>query len=204
MTRALLIVDVQNDFCEGGSLAVTGGTEVAQRVSHLLNERPGLYTSIFASRDWHHPLPDLNGGHFAAPGEEPNFLSTWPVHCVAGTTGADFHEDLDFGPNLTPVIEIIKGMGRPDYSSFQGVDGRDTRQTLPFLLGKEQVTSLDVCGLATDYCVYQSTLDALRMPGLREVRVIRDLCAGVSPGTVAAALDDMQQMGAKLTTTSYL
>jgi len=202
MTRALLIVDVQNDFCEGGALAVAGGNEVARRVAELLMDRPGLYTRIFASQDWHNPMPDLNGGHFAPEGEDPNYVDTWPVHCVAGTTGADIHPVLMPVLSGGRVISIRKGQGRPDYSAFQGQAEGGT--PVAFALGVEQVTSLDIVGIATDHCVYQSALHAVKLPQLREVRAVTDLTAGVSVATTQAALVDMEHMGVKLTTTSYL
>src|SRR5689334_18459113 len=91
--RALLVVDVQNDFCEGGSLAVAGGLEVGTRISEHLAAHAGDYDLVVASRDWHTP-GSTNQGHFAADGEEPDFTTTWPVHCVAGTPGAEYAPTL--------------------------------------------------------------------------------------------------------------
>jgi nicotinamidase/pyrazinamidase len=207
MTRGLLIVDIQQDFCEGGALAVAGGNAVAQRVGALLEDRPGLYTHIFASQDWHNPMPDLNGGHFAPEGEQPDYVNTWPVHCVAGTPGAELHPALDWAFTGTPdhVALIRKGQGRPDYSAFQGaslVAGR----SLASMLQVADVTSLDVVGLATDHCVQASTLHALQYAPIRlqEVRVVTNLCAGVDLDASRAALLGLQEQGAKLTSTAFL
>ena len=203
MNRGLLIVDVQRDFCEGGALAVTGGAAVAKGISDLLGKDPG-YRRIFTSQDWHNPLPDLNGGHFAAPGEDPDYVNTWPVHCVAGTEGADFHQDLLLGWEGTPVIKVHKGQGRPDYSAFQGY-GVTVDESLPGLIQAAGINALDVVGIATDYCVYQSSLDALKLlPQLSEVRILADLTAGVAADSTQAALADLTRLGAKVDYTPYL
>lgn len=208
MTRALLIVDVQNDFCEGGALGVDGGNTVAERIANLLDARSGLYTAVFTSQDWHNPLPDRNGGHFAPEGEAPNYATTWPVHCVAGTSGAEIHPRLRgslLGVALrNRLIEVKKGQGRPDYSAFQGAT-TTRNEALEFALQRTGTTSLDVCGIATDHCVKASTLDALKgYPALREVRVIEDLCAGVDAESSSAALDALVNYGAVLTETRWL
>lgn len=211
MTRGLLIVDVQNDFCEGGSLAVAGGRQVAKEVGYLLTERPGLYTDVFVSQDWHNPLPDLNGGHFAPEGTDPDYVTTWPVHCVAGTRGAEIEHGLSqvlralIAEDTVRVRQIQKGQGRPDYSAFQGRNPFG-QQTLAWEIGQADVTSLDVVGLATDHCVQASTLHALQLGPipLQEVRVVVNLCAGVDPDSTRAALLAMQEQGAKLTVTDFL
>ena len=115
-TRALIVVDVQNDFCEGGALAVTGGSAVARAVSRHLATNDARYTTVVATRDWHAPLPDTNAGHFAV-GAEPDYETTWPVHCVAGSPGAEYHPDLQL-PDRT--VHVRKGQGRQDYSGFEG------------------------------------------------------------------------------------
>jgi nicotinamidase/pyrazinamidase len=197
--RGLLIVDVQEDFCEGGSLGVASGHAVAEGIGELITERQDAYDAVFASRDWHNALPDLNGGHFTIPGTDPDFVTTWPVHCVAGTRGAE----IEFG--LKQVLEnldrrailVNKGMGRPDFSAFQGQAVYGLRP-LAWEIGAEQIFKLDVVGIATDHCVLASTLDALNIPQLSEVRVFTDLCAGVTLGTSQQALADMQAKGAKL------
>ena len=206
VTRGLLIVDVQVDFCEGGALAVDGGNAVAVGIGELLMGRPGLYTHVFASQDWHNPPPDDNGGHFALDGE-PDFKDSWPVHCVADTEGAAIHPRLR-GALLdtalrSRLIAVKKGQGRPDYSAFQGRTDHDA-WPLAFALGAAQLTSLDICGIATDHCVRESTFDALNLNKLREVRVLGDLCAGVDTARSADALEELLANGAVLTERRYL
>lgn len=190
MTRALLIVDVQNDFVEGGSLGVEGGRAVAERISAHLAEHADDYALVIASRDWH-DADSSNGGHFHAPGTEPNFSTTWPAHCVSTEGGSDYAPGLDTD-RITHHVR--KGMGVPAYSAFEGVldDGRP----LTDLLREQGVTDLDVVGIATDYCVRSSVLDA-RTNGFG-VRVLDGLHAGVAPGTSAAAIEEMAEAGAEL------
>lgn len=187
MKRALLIVDVQNDFTEGGALGVTGGNAVAEAITDLLRSGDTRYDLVIASRDWHN-ADDDNGGHFVAPGAEPNFVETWPVHCVAGTDGADYHPALDVD---RINVHVRKGMGIPAYSAFQGetTDGR----TLAEVLNEQAITDLDVVGIATDYCVRASALDALG-EGIN-VRMISDLVAGVAPDSSVAAVKEMATAG---------
>lgn len=190
MKRALLIVDVQNDFTEGGALGVTGGNAVAEGVTEWLRKGDTRYDLVVASRDWHNAGDD-NGGHFVAPGAEPNFVETWPVHCVAGTEGADYHQALD----LNRInVHVRKGMGTPDYSAFQGetTDGR----TLATVLKEQGITALDVVGIATDYCVRASALDALG-EGIN-VRMISDLVAGVAPESSVAAVKELATAGVEI------
>lgn len=203
MTRGLLIVDVQNDFCEGGSLAVAGGAAVAGGITKWVQDREGYYSRLITSQDWHNPLPDLNGGHFAEPGTEPDYATTWPVHCVAGTTGAEFHPDLLLGWDGTTIVGVRKGQGRPDYSAFQGHTRGDF--SLRVALGIAGITELDVVGIATDHCVRASALHAL-LPssGLAEVRVIADLTAGVGEESTGSAIAEMRAAGALVTTTDHL
>ncbi|CAN5552695.1 isochorismatase family protein [soil metagenome] len=187
MTSALLIIDVQNDFTEGGALGVEGGAAVAAGVTELLTGHPDRYDYVFASRDWHDGDND-NGGHFH---ETPDFVDTWPEHCVAGTAGADYHADLDL--HLIDV-HVRKGQGKPAYSIFEGVtdDGETVREALDRL----GVDSIDLVGIATDYCVLASALDSLDAG--REVRVLTSLVAGVAPESSAAALRTLEAAGAKL------
>jgi nicotinamidase/pyrazinamidase len=177
VTRALFIIDVQNDFTEGGALGVDGGAAVARRISDYLVAASGDYDVVIASRDWHDGDHD-NGGHFH---DEPDFVDTWPKHCVAGTTGAEYHPDLAVH---AIDLHVRKGQGKPAYSIFEGTldDGR----TLPDALDELGVDAIDVVGIATDYCVLASALDA-RASG-REVRVLSDLVAGVAPASSDAAL----------------
>jgi nicotinamidase/pyrazinamidase len=185
--RALFIIDVQNDFTEGGSLAVAGGAAVAARVTGFLRAHPSTYGAVFASRDWHDSVGD-NGGHFATDAA-PDFVTTWPRHCVAGTPGAEYHPALD-----TSLIDVHvrKGQGRPAYSVFDGVT--DDGATLAQKLDELGVTDIDVVGLATDYCVRASVLDALASH--RGVRLLTDLVAGVAQASSTAALAEMKDAGA--------
>lgn len=190
MTKALLIVDVQNDFCEGGSLAVAGGAAVAEKISNYLKANPSKYDLVIASRDWHDAGND-NGGHFAAEGETPDFVNTWPAHCVSGTDGADYHPNLDAA---LIQVHVEKGMGKPSYSAFEGVT-RDGR-SIADVLSRAGVDQLDVVGIATDYCVLASSLDA-RKGGL-SVQVLTEMCAGITPESTAAAIDQMSAAGCQV------
>lgn len=187
MVKALLIVDVQNDFTEGGSLGVTGGDAVAEGISAHLAAHAGDYDAVIASRDWHDADSD-NGGHFS---DTPDFVDSWPVHCVAGTTGAEFDPLLDTAPITR---EVRKGQGRPDYSAFQGIT--ETGSRLGELLNDLTITEVDVVGIATDHCVRASALDALSA-GL-SVRVLTDLVAGVGDESSRAALAEVEKAGATL------
>lgn len=190
MSRALLIVDVQNDFTEGGALGVTGGTAVAEGITQLLAEAGDRYDLVAASRDWHEATGD-NGGHFAELGVAPDFVNTWPAHCVQGTEGADYHPALDID---RVDVHIRKGMGEPAYSAFEGeaIDGR----SLTEVFAAANITEVDVVGIATDYCVRASAIDALDL-GI-EVRVLSDLIAGVAPESSVAALKELAAAGAEL------
>lgn len=190
MTRALLIVDVQNDFTEGGALGVTGGDAVAEGITRLLAEHADDYTIIVASRDWHDAEGD-NGGHFALLPEKPDYVGTWPVHCVANTAGADYDPLLD---TAAVTHHVYKGQGRPDYSAFQGAT--DAGESTSELLRAHGIAELDVVGIATDHCVRASALDALGI-GVR-VRILLDLVAGVAPESSDAALAELEQAGAEL------
>ena len=189
MSRALFIIDVQNDFTEGGSLGVDGGNAVAAAISALLAEHPKRYAHVFASRDWHDGAND-NGGHFS---ENPDYVDTWPTHCVAGTPGADYNPALD---TSAVDVHVLKGQGRPAYSIFEGTTTDDS--TVIELLDRLGVTHIDVAGIATDYCVRASTLDALDAG--REVRVLADLVAGVAADSSAAALVELEAAGAEIVT----
>jgi nicotinamidase/pyrazinamidase len=188
VTRALFIIDVQNDFTEGGALGVDGGAAVAEGITRYLRGNPGMYDVVIASRDWHDDEND-NGGHFAAG--EPDFVDTWPRHCVADTAGAEYHPAID--PRLIDV-HVKKGQGRPAYSIFEGQT--DDGATLPRVLDELSVTHVDVAGIATDYCVRASALDALGAD--RSVRVLTDLVAGVSRESSERALAELGEAGAEL------
>ncbi|MTE22681.1 isochorismatase family protein [Microbacterium sp. ZXX196] len=189
MSRALLIVDVQNDFTEGGALAVAGGDAVAAGVTRLLNERARDYAVIVASRDWH-TAGESNGGHIAA---DPDFVDTWPPHCIAGTPGAEYDPWLD---PAAVTHHVKKGMGIPAYSMFEGAT--DDGRAVAGILRGAGVEEADVVGIATDHCVLASARDALG-EGIR-VRVLTDLVAGVSADASAAALDELVGAGATLVT----
>lgn len=183
--RALLIVDVQNDFCEGGSLAVAGGAAVARAISEYLSSPAAAgYSHVVATQD-HHIDP---GSHFS---RNPDFRDSWPPHCVAGTTGADFHDGLD-----TSRIEEVfrKGEREAAYSGFEGATA--SGQSLAGWLASRGVSEVDIAGIATDYCVRATALDALKA-GLR-TRVLGTLVAGVSAKTSEAALREIREAGGEI------
>lgn len=183
MMRALVIVDVQNDFCEGGSLAVDGGAAVARKISHLLAGSPG-YAHVVATMDCHIDP----GDHFA---EHPDYLNSWPRHCVAGTPGALFHPDLD-----TAKVEAIfrKGAHAAAYSGFEGQDEAHT--PLAQWLCDRGVDELDIVGIATDYCVRATAEDAVR-EGF-STRVLLDLTAGVAPESTTDAVAGLRAAGVEI------
>jgi nicotinamidase/pyrazinamidase len=182
---ALLIVDVQNDFCAGGALAVAGSDRVIESLNRRIEEAASAGVPVFASRDWHPAITS----HFAP------FGGPWPVHCVAETSGARFHPDLRL-PVDTVVISKGHDPGSPGYSAFDGRTGDGT--LFGDELMKRGITHLYVGGLATDYCVKHSVLDALGA-GLN-VTILVDGIAGVDahPGDVQRAIDDMRAKGATL------
>lgn len=151
---ALVVVDVQKDFCEGGSLAVEGGNEVARRISDHLHIYSSVYDYVVFTKDWHEAPPSTNGGHF---GDPPDFVDTWPVHCVQDSKGAEFHPAI--APHAGEDNVFYKGAGRPDYTGFQGWNV-DERQLDDYLLDNK-VGNLYVVGLAGDYCVRQTALSAI-------------------------------------------
>ncbi|MFG2708958.1 nicotinamidase [Streptomyces goshikiensis] len=194
MHRALIVVDVQNDFCEGGSLAVTGGADVAAAVTELIGQATAGYRHVVATRD-HHIDP---GAHFAHPPAEPDYESSWPVHCVAGTEGVGFH------PNFAPAVAsgsvaavFDKGAYEAAYSGFEGRD--ENGLGLADWLRRREVTEVDVVGIATDHCVRATALDAVRA-GFR-THVLLDLTAGVAPHTTARALEELREAGVHLSGT---
>ena len=187
MARALFIIDVQNDFTEGGALGVDGGAAVAQGITEYLESDAAHYDVVFASRDWHDGDND-NGGHFS---ESPDFVDTWPSHCVAYTPGSDYHSALD---HSLVDIHVQKGQGRPAYSIFEGTT--ESGQTVLEALDELDIGEIDVVGIATDYCVLASALDALGAG--RRVRVLSDLVAGVAPESSSAALERLSGEGAEV------
>lgn len=189
MHRALIVVDVQNDFCEGGSLAVSGGADVAAAITDLIGQAQPGYSHVVATRD-HHVEP---GDHFS---DSPDYVRSWPPHCVAGTEGVGFH------PNFAPAVAsgavdavFDKGAYTGAYSSFEGSD--ENGSTLAQWLRERKVTEVDVVGIATDHCVRATALDAVR-EGFT-TNVLLDLTAGVSVETTERALEELRRAGVELT-----
>ena len=187
MTRALIVTDVQADFCEGGSLPVLGGAQVAADIGTLLRrwvERgPDAppYSHVVATKD-HHVAP---GAHWSP---EPDFVDSWPVHCEVGSPGEAFHANLDPQP-FDAVFR--KGEHAAAYSGFEGrsADGAP----LADWLRRHDVSAIDVCGIATDYCVRATALDAVAA-GF-PTRLLLSLCAGVAVPTSVAAVEEMRAAG---------
>lgn len=186
MNTALIIVDVQNDFCEGGSLAVAGGSKVATDISKYLNDNRSNYDVVVATRDWHIDPKD----HFA---DSPNFSTTWPHHCVADSRGAEFHSNLNdvcsFNENIDVVVS--KGQFTAAYSGFEGAT--DQGESLTSILRKKGITNVDIVGLATDHCDRATAIDAIK-EGFK-VNLLLPLCAGVAPETTDAALKELAELG---------
>jgi nicotinamidase/pyrazinamidase len=188
MSKAIIVVDVQNDFCEGGSLPVAGGAAVAAAISEKLTGHD--YQQVVATRDYH-----LDPGtHFS---EHPDFTNTWPVHCVAGTPGASFHPELD----VAPIDAVFtKGRHAAAYSGFEGAD-RDGTGLADWLRAR-RINEVDVVGIATDHCVRATALDAAKA-GFATT-VLLDLTAGVAASTVESALAEMTNAGIRLTGAPHL
>jgi nicotinamidase/pyrazinamidase len=190
MTRALIVVDVQNDFCEGGSLPVAGGAEVASDIGSLLHHwtrkdpLAPAYDHVVATKDHH-----IDPGHHWS--QDPDFVDTWPVHCQVGTDGEAFHPNLD--PQPFDAI-FLKGEHEAAYSGFEA---RTTSgEALADWLRRHGVDRVDICGIATDHCVRATALDA-QSNGF-ETRVLTELCTGVAPATTEAALTEMRAAGVSL------
>src|SRR6185503_4816965 len=183
LTRALILCDLQNDFCEGGSLAVSGGAEVARRVSAHVLGHAHEYAAVVATADWH----EDPGAHFA---QHPDYVDTWPPHCRIGTDGALFH------PAAEPAFEHVqaifrKGQHAAAYSGFEGFTiEADSRLPLADWLRDRAVEQVEVVGLATDHCVRATALDAAE-EGF-ETTVLLDLTAGVARGTTDRALAQLR------------
>ena len=187
--RALIVVDIQNDFCPGGSLGTARGAEVAAAVSTYLRQVPAdTYATVVGTKDWHIDP----AGHFAPDGEQPDFEETWPVHCVVGSDGAQSHPELD-----TSLVDawFLKGEYTAAYSGFEGhLEGSE--ETLAAWLRDRGVTDVDVCGIATDFCVRATALDAVAEEF--GVRALTDLCSPVTPGGGAVAFNQMAYVGVEL------
>jgi nicotinamidase/pyrazinamidase len=208
MTRALIIVDVQNDFCEGGSLAVAGAAQVASDISEHLENQPERYDFVVAVQDWHIEP----GSHFS---DEPDYVDSWPAHCVAGTKGARLHPDLDTDP-----IDAYfrKGAYEAAYSGFEGVlapedevatgerdeesDEADEAElvTLDDWLQQNEVDEVVVAGLTTDYCVRATALDAAQAG--YSTSVILPLTAGIHDDRVEKTLAEFEDNGIEVIRTA--
>ena len=189
MGKALLVVDVQNDFCPGGSLAVAGGDRVASDITRWLASGDERYELVVATMDWH-PQP---GGaepfdHFSPT---PDYLRTWPPHCVQGTAGANLHHDLALPEG---AVLVRKGQHGAAYSGFEGQDER--QRPLVEVLRAKEIDDVDVVGLATDYCVRATALDAKAQD--MSVRVLTGLVAGVAADSSSAALDELRAAGVRV------
>lgn len=205
MPKALIIVDVQNDFCEGGSLATERGAEVAALISEYIETHHGDYEAIVATLDWH-----VNpGNHFS---DTPDYKTSWPRHCVAESRGADTHENLD-----TDYIEAFfrKGAFEAAYSGFEGllapensvmtgereagaaVEDETPKLSLDDWLQEHEITDVDVVGIATDFCVKATALDAVDAG--YETRVLLDLTAPVSEEGQDDAVDELEDAGVTVT-----
>ena len=185
--RALIIVDVQNDFTEGGSLAVTGGAAVAHAITEHVHAHRDDYVAVVGTRDWHVDP----GQHFA---DQPDYVDTWPAHCVVGTAGADSHPAID-----TAAVDawFTKGEHAAAYSGFEGAtDDAGERVGLGAWLTAHQVEAVDVVGIATDHCVRATALDAVSEG--YSTRVQLALTAGVAPATTERALAQLRDAGAEL------
>ncbi|GMA30460.1 isochorismatase family protein [Litorihabitans aurantiacus] len=184
MTRALIVVDVQPTFCEGGALPVAGGNDVAEQVAAFAETRRGEYAVVATTQDWHIDP----GTHFS---DAPDFIDTWPPHGVAGTDEAELHPAL---AGLHPDVSVRKGQYAAAYSGFEGTDEDGT--PLGDLLRRAEVDAVDVVGLAESHCVLRTALDALE-EGFT-VRVLTDLTAPVSPEQGEAARETMADAGVVL------
>ena len=184
MTRALVVVDVQNDFCEGGSLAVFGGADVAAAITSHIRDHRAEYGHVVATRDWHVDP----GPHFS---DDPDYIDTWPAHCVAATPGAELHGNLD----RTQLEALFsKGERAAAYSGFEGRNNEG--ETLADWLRTRDVQDIDIVGIATDHCVRATALDAVT-EGLG-ARVLLSLTAGVALPTTEQALEEMAAAGVRL------
>ena len=188
MRNALIVVDVQQDFVEGGSLGVQGGLAVAAHIAQHVRHFKEQYQYVVASRDYHENAPD----HISA---NPDYQNTWPPHCMAGTPGAAFVPTIQ---NLVreKLIQdvVLKGRDHAAYSAFDGYDRRG--HPLLEVLREHRIDHIDVCGIATDYCVRASALDARKNEF--QVRVLVNLCAAVNEATGQQALEEMKAAGCQL------
>jgi len=186
--RALLVVDVQPTFCEGGALPVEGGNATAEAIARYAAAHRDRYDLVVTTQDWH-----VSPGHHFS--ERPDFVDTWPPHGVAGTAEAELHPAL---AGLHPDASVKKGAYQAAYSGFEGAD--EAGRMLADILREGDITDVDVVGIAESHCVRATTLDALS-EGLR-ARVFTDLTVPVTPELGAAAREDMAAAGAELVPSS--
>lgn len=188
MRNALLAVDIQSDFVVEGSLPVPEGLQVAAQVARHIRHFKTEYDFIVASRDYHEDPQD----HFSAT---PDYVNTWPPHCVIGTTGAAFVPPIQ---NLVreKLIQAVVSKGRhaAAYSAFEGVDARG--HTLLEVLREHEIDHIDICGIATDYCVRATALDARK--NAFQVRILVNLCAAVNEATGLQAIEEMKAAGCQV------
>lgn len=179
--RALLIVDVQPTFCEGGALGVVGGNDVAERIADFVTEHEDEYSIIVTTQDWHVEP----GEHFS---DQPDFVDTWPPHGIAGSPEAELHDAI---AALPFDDSVKKGQYAAAYSGFEGVN--KAGDTLEEILRRADITDVDVVGIAESHCVKETALDSLDLGW--HTRVFEDLTVPVSPELGAAARLEMAQAG---------
>lgn len=188
MRNALLAVDLQSDFVQEGSLPVPNGLQVAAQVARHIRHFKTEYDFVVASRDYHEDPQD----HFSAT---PDFINTWPPHCVIGTPGVAFVPPIQ---NLVreKLIQTVVSKGRhaAAYSAFEGVDARG--HYLVDVLKEQRIDHIDICGIATDYCVRASALDARK--NAFQVRILVNLCAAVTETTGLQAIEEMKAAGCQI------
>lgn len=203
MSRALIVVDVQNDFCEGGSLAVPGGAQIAADITDYIETSAGRYAVVAATQDWHIDP----GSHFS---QTPDYVDSWPEHCVADTPGASLHPDLD-----SELVDAFfrKGQYEAAYSGFEGVQAPDVEVptgdpdaeedadaeeplSLDDWLRENDVDEVVIVGLAADYCVKATALDAVAAG--YDTAVIPELCRGISREGTLAAMAELDDAGVEL------
>ncbi len=204
--KALLLIDIQNGFCPGGNLAVPDGDAVVPVANRLIRE--GGYDVVIASQDWH----PSNHGSFASqhPGKkafdmgelsgQPQVM--WPDHCVQGTADADFHPDLDMA-EIDHIQQKGENPAVDSYSAFRDND-HAALTGLAAYLKAQQVNELDICGLATDFCVKFSALDARDMLPDVKVRFVSDASRGIDPSGVKTAIDEMRSRGIGIVTSDEI
>jgi nicotinamidase/pyrazinamidase len=188
MRNGLLVIDLQNDFLEGGSVPVPGGTQIAAQVARHIRHFRSEYSFVVATRDVHEDPPD----HFA---DKPDYINTWPKHGLVGTQGATLCTPI-FNLVREKIIQVVLDKGRHAgaVSAFEAQDLRG--HLLVDVLREQRVDHIDVCGLITEYCVRASALDARKHEF--QVRVLVNLCGAASPDNALRAYEDMKTAGCQL------